>query len=64
MVLSGDRDLLTTVADTMNLYVQLPEPKQLYFIEGASHDDLEHFDSNQYWSVVEPFIREHINGDV
>lgn len=57
LVLSGRRDLRTTVADTQRLMHALNGEKQLYFFDTAGHDDLERFDSTQYWGVVEPFIR-------
>lgn len=57
LVLSGRKDRRTTVADTQRLMNALNGEKQLYFFDSAGHDDLERFDSKQYWGVVEPFIK-------
>lgn len=63
LVLSGREDLHTTVEDTYNLFKALPEPKELNFIDEAGHDDLEHFNSDVYWRIVETFLSEHLTVD-
>jgi len=62
LVLSGVNDLHTTKQDTHRLYESFPGSKQLYLFKGAGHNDLEHYDSKQYWDTVEPFILKAIEG--
>jgi len=60
LVLSGSEDTHTTVADTLKLYEALPEPKSVEIINGAGHVDLENFNSDAYWEIVQPFIVSHL----
>jgi len=60
LVLNGSEDTHTTVADTYNLYNALAKPKMISIIDGAGHVDLEKFNSQLYWDIVQPFIIEHL----
>jgi len=63
LMLSGREDLHTTKEDTQRLFDALPQPKKVRFIDHAGHVDLEEFDSDQYWEIVQPFILKHLIGD-
>jgi len=56
LVLNGSEDVHTTVGDTQKLFDSLPEPKVIRILEGAGHVDLESYNSDEYWSIVEPFL--------
>jgi len=62
LVLSGAKDKHTTVTDTQRLFASFTGPKALHLFKDAGHDDLEYFDTQQYWQVVEPFIARYILG--
>jgi len=60
LVLSGSEDAHTTIEDTLKLYEALPGPKSIEIINGAGHVDLEYYDNDTYWEIVQPFIIEHL----
>lgn len=60
LVMSGDKDTKTTIADTNLLFEAVPEPKQLALIKDAAHVDLEQHDRENYWRIVEPFLQQHL----
>lgn len=60
LVLSGDKDTHTTDIDTKRLFEAFGGRKELVFVEGAGHVDLELYDPTQYWAVVENFIKRHL----
>lgn len=63
LILSGSADEHTTVEDTQKLYDALATTKSLYLFDNAGHVDLQAFDNDTYWSIVQPFIWEHLFED-
>jgi fermentation-respiration switch protein FrsA (DUF1100 family) len=60
LIASGTADRYTTINETEALFDRAPEPKILWAAEGAGHVDLERFNSERYWSVVLPFLSNHL----
>jgi uncharacterized protein len=60
LIASGTADRYTTINETEVLFDRAPEPKRLWAAEEAGHVDLERFSSERYWSVVLPFLSDHL----
>lgn len=58
MVLGGDQDEHTALAETKALYSAANEPKELVVFSGATHVDLHRFDQRTYEESVGSFFRE------
>ena len=58
-IISGEQDDKTWPEDTTRLYEAAHEPKQLWMISGAKHEDLFHFPG--YEGKVASFLSRHIN---
>ena len=63
LVMGGDRDRHTTLAETEHLFDSAAEPKQLAIFAGASHQDLQHFAPEEYEEVVVGFLAEYLDAD-
>lgn len=57
LVVSGDCDTRVDTADTRRLFDAAREPKGLWFVRGANHEDLQAFDPKEYSVHVLAFIR-------
>lgn len=62
-IASGDRDVHTTAAETRKLFEMASEPKALWLVEGAAHQDLLRFDEQRYSENVLAFLDEHVPTD-
>ena len=60
LVMGGTLDQHTTEAETRRLFDAAREPKELWLVEGAEHEDLLRFDPEAYSAVVSPFFGEHL----
>ena len=60
LILSGADDNRTTPEDTQKIYDALAGPKEMVLMDGIGHDDLELHGRDQYWIVVENFIKKHL----
>jgi fermentation-respiration switch protein FrsA (DUF1100 family) len=60
LIVSGDHDRHTTLEDTKSLFAAAAEPKELWIVEGAAHEDLHAFVGIQYEKRVEGFLRRTI----
>lgn len=60
LVIAGDQDDRTTIAEGRALYTAAPEPKQFWEVAGAGHVDLEKLDQAAYWAKVLPFLTAHL----
>ena len=58
LLLSGTADRHTLLTEAEAIYARAPEPKRFWAVPGAGHVDLEHFDPDQYWQHVLPFLSE------
>ena len=61
LVLAGDQDEHTTLAETERLYESANLPKQLVIFEGAKHQDLRKYDSAKYEQNVIPFLKSNLD---
>jgi len=62
LVLGGSRDEHTTEAETRELFAAAKQPKQLWIVEGARHEDLFAFDPAAYEAHVLPFLDRNLKG--
>lgn len=56
LLLSGTADRHTTEAQTRALFAEAREPKELWLVPGATHDDLYRFDPDGYAAHVIGFL--------
>lgn len=56
LIISGDQDHHTTLADTKALFAAAPEPKDLWIVEGAAHQNLHAFAGKEYERRVLEFL--------
>lgn len=62
LILSGTADRHTTEAQTRALFAAANDPKELWLVPGASHDDLLRFDETGYAAHVLGFLDRHLAG--
>ncbi len=60
LLLSGTEDLHTPRAETERLYAAASEPKQLWLVPGAAHQDLLRFSPEAYSQKILSFLDEHL----
>jgi alpha-beta hydrolase superfamily lysophospholipase len=60
LVLAGSQDRHTTAAETEELFRAAAEPKRLWLVAGARHQDLQAYDPAGYEAQVVGFLREHL----
>jgi fermentation-respiration switch protein FrsA (DUF1100 family) len=60
LVLSGTADLHTTEAETRRLFAAAPEPRELWLLDGARHEDLFRYDPEGYRARVIPFLDRYL----
>jgi len=60
LVVAGSRDRHTTLAESQELFAAATEPKGLWVVEGASHEDFLAYDRAGYATHVVGFLREHL----
>lgn len=63
LIASGTRDRHTPWAETEALYRAAAEPKQLWPVEGAIHQDLHAYSPRTYEAVVADFLAKHLRGE-
>jgi len=64
-IMSGTADPHTTVADTESMFAAATEPKQLWMVEGAGHEDLYDFAPDEYEARLLKFLDESLRaGDI
>ena len=64
LVVAGSRDRHTTLAESEELFRAATEPKRLWVVEGASHQDFLANDASGYATQVVGFLREHLRPGV
>jgi fermentation-respiration switch protein FrsA (DUF1100 family) len=57
LIISGDRDRHTTLPDTESLYRAATEPKELWIIKGATHENLHVRSPSEYERRVLEFLQ-------
>jgi len=60
LVIAGSADRHTTAAETRRLFDAAPEPKQLWWVEGAAHVDFHRYAGEEYEKTVLGFLDRHI----
>ena len=59
--LAGDADPNTTAKESLALFAAAAEPKQLWMVHGAVHEDLHHFAPQPYETQVLAFLAKYLN---
>jgi fermentation-respiration switch protein FrsA (DUF1100 family) len=59
-VIGGTHDLRTTIQDTRNLFNAAPEPKELWRVDGATHQDLYRYAGAEYERRIDEFFSAHL----
>lgn len=59
-IMSGTDDAHTTANDTKIMFEAAVEPKQLWMVDGAHHEDLQDFAGNEYEQRILQFLRQHL----
>jgi fermentation-respiration switch protein FrsA (DUF1100 family) len=62
LVAGGSHDPKTPFHQTERLYAAAPEPKELWRVEGAEHEDFLARDAAGYRERVVGFLRRHLHG--
>jgi len=60
LILAGTKDEHTTLEESLELYAAAAQPKFLWILEGARHQDLLAYDPKGYESRVIPFLQAHL----
>ncbi|MGM9479928.1 alpha/beta hydrolase [Roseateles sp. NT4] len=60
LVTSGTEDKSTRWVETEALFAAAPEPKQLFAVPGAAHEDLRDFDRPTYEARILPWLQSHL----
>lgn len=60
LIASGTEDKSTRWVETEQLFSAAPEPKTLWAVPGAGHEDLHDFDSAAYRSRLLPWLQTHL----
>jgi fermentation-respiration switch protein FrsA (DUF1100 family) len=60
LVVGGELDELTTAVETFELYSAAPEPKELWIVDRAVHEDFSRADPAGYREHVVEFLRRHL----
>ena len=60
LVVAGGRDRRTTLSDSEQLYTAAPEPKELWIVVDAGHEDFHQFAPEAYEERVLRFLGEHM----
>lgn len=61
LVIGGASDPFTPAEETKQLFDAANEPKQLWIVDGAGHDDLWKFNAREYQSRVLEFFQTNLN---
>jgi uncharacterized protein len=60
LIVAGSHDQHTTLAESEELFRAAAQPKQIWVVDGARHQDFLVFDPGSYESHVIGFLREHL----
>ena len=62
LIVAGDRDQHTRLAETQRLFEAARDPKELWIVEGAAHVDLHAFAPKAYESKISGFLAKYLRG--
>ena len=57
LIIHGDKDNTVPIEGAMKVYESANDPKQLYIIKGADHNDTYLIGGYKYFEVIDNFIR-------
>jgi alpha-beta hydrolase superfamily lysophospholipase len=60
LVVAGSRDQHTTLAESEELFRAAGQPKRLWVVSGARHEDFQSFDPTRYETEVVGFLLKHL----
>jgi alpha-beta hydrolase superfamily lysophospholipase len=60
LLLAGTADRYTRIAESRRLFARAPEPKELWEVEGATHEDLHAFAPAEYERRILAFLARHL----
>jgi len=61
LIVAGSRDEHTTLEESLELYAAAVQPKSLWILEGARHQDFLTFDPHGYAATVIPFLLRYLH---
>lgn len=61
MIIAGNADKKTTMADTNQLFAAARQPKELWVIDGAAHIDFHAAEQQAYEQRVSDFLKRHLS---
>ena len=64
LIVAGEQDQRTTLADSRQLFRAAPEPKQLWRVPGARHVDFHRYASSEYEERVLEFLQTYLRGPI
>jgi fermentation-respiration switch protein FrsA (DUF1100 family) len=59
-MVAGSVDRHTTLAETQRIYAAARDPKELWVVNGAAHEDLHAFDPQTYEKRISTFLATHL----
>ena len=63
LIVSGSEDMHTTSAETRRIFEAAAEPKQLWLVTGATHQNLHDFASSEYERKIATFFSHNLLGE-
>ncbi len=63
-VIGGSADRHTTLPETERLYHAASEPKELWIIQNARHEDLYQFEKSRYEKRISDFLKKNLNAHI
>jgi len=64
LMVAGSVDRHTTLAETERIYAAARDPKELWVVNGAAHEDLHAFDPPTYEKRISTFLSKHLRETV
>jgi alpha-beta hydrolase superfamily lysophospholipase len=61
LIMGGSKDRHTTEAETRALFAAATEPKELWIVPGAAHEDLHRYTQEMYEERLTKFFRDHLS---
>jgi len=60
LIIAGEQDERTTLADSQQLFDAAPQPKELWVVPGARHVDFHRYAQSEYELPVLQFLQQHL----
>ena len=61
LIVAGGNDRHTTLADTQRLFTRAQDPKELWIIQNAAHENLHAIAGAEYEKKVVAFLEQHLS---